>query len=98
MSLPQPLCAAFLPLCGIEEISKMAGGESMSVTASSNLRHAAPAVDPLDRLTDALFHNMGSDGVYARTALYEDIVERLTAMITRHGEPKAEVMRFPPVM
>ena len=38
------------------------------------------------------------DGVYARTALYEDVVERLAALITRHREPDTEVMRFPPVM
>src|ERR1700735_64006 len=55
-------------------------------------------VDPLDHLAGALFHNMGTDGVYARTALYEDMVERLAALITRHREPNTEVMRFPPVM
>ena len=53
---------------------------------------------PLDHLADALFHKMGADGVYARTALYEDVVERLAALITRHREPNTEVMRFPPVM
>jgi seryl-tRNA synthetase len=45
-----------------------------------------------------LFHKMGTDGVYARTALYEDVVERLAALITRNREPNTEVMRFPPVM
>jgi seryl-tRNA synthetase len=55
-------------------------------------------VDPLDHLAGALFHKMGTDGVYARTALYEDMVERLAALITRHREPDTEVMRFPPVM
>jgi len=35
--------------------------------------------DPLDHLASALFHPMGTDGVYARTALYEDMVERLAA-------------------
>ena len=54
--------------------------------------------DPLDHLAGALFHTMGTDGVYARTALYEDMVERLAALITRHREPGTEVMRFPPVM
>jgi seryl-tRNA synthetase len=54
--------------------------------------------DPLDHLADVLFHRMGNDGVYARTALYEDMVERLAALITRHREPGTEVMRFPPVM
>ena len=57
-----------------------------------------PATDPLDHLADALFHEMGSPGVYGRTALYEDVVDRLTALITRHREPDTEVMRFPPVM
>ena len=41
---------------------------------------------------------MGVDGVYARTALYVDLVERLEQYITRQRDPKAEIMRFPPVM
>lgn len=59
---------------------------------------APQPADPLDHLTDVLFHRMGADGVYARTALYEDVVERLTTLITRHREPGTEIMRFPPVM
>ena len=59
---------------------------------------AQPAADPLDHLADKLFHKMGTDGVYARTALYEDVVERLAALITRNREAGTEVMRFPPVM
>ncbi|WP_315780657.1 MULTISPECIES: amino acid--[acyl-carrier-protein] ligase [unclassified Bradyrhizobium] len=59
---------------------------------------APQAVDALDHLTDALFHRMGADGVYARTALYEGVVDRLAALISRHREPGTEVMRFPPVM
>ena len=69
-------------------------------TATSTLTAAdtpQPA-DPLDHLREALFHNMGADGVYARTALYEEVIERLTALITRHRDPGTEVMRFPPVM
>ena len=50
-------------------------------------RDRAEIADPLDHLADVLFHRMGSDGVYARTALYEGIVERLAALITRHREP-----------
>ncbi len=53
------------------------------------------------RLSDlgaALFRPMGADGVYARTGLYEDVVERLSAFITRQREPGTEVLRFPPVM
>jgi seryl-tRNA synthetase len=59
---------------------------------------APQPADPLDHLADKLFHRMGADGVYARTALYEDMVERLAALITRRREPGTEVMRFPPVM
>src|SRR5258708_21407802 len=59
---------------------------------------ASPPADPLDHLADVLFHEMGSPGVYGRTALYEDVVQRLAALITRHRETDAEVMRFPPVM
>jgi seryl-tRNA synthetase len=56
------------------------------------------SIDPLAPLAQALFRPMGVDGVYARTALYEDVVDRLGAFITRQREPQAEVMRFPPVM
>src|SRR5579862_2795139 len=59
---------------------------------------APQSTDPLDHLADKLFHKMGTDGVYARTALYEDVVERLAALVTRHREDGTEVMRFPPVM
>lgn len=59
---------------------------------------APQSTDPLDHLADVLFHKMGTDGVYARTALYEDVVQRLAWLITRHREPDTEVMRFPPVM
>jgi seryl-tRNA synthetase len=62
---------------------------------------AAPAVDtsdPLAHLAPALFRPMGADGVYARTALYVNVTERLENYITGLREPEAEVMRFPPVM
>src|ERR1700709_1537342 len=41
---------------------------------------------------------MNIDGVYARTALYEQVVDALGGLITRHREPDVEVLRFPPVM
>jgi seryl-tRNA synthetase len=56
------------------------------------------ADDPLASLAPALFRPLGVDGVYARTALYEGMIERLTAFITRERDPRAEVLRFPPVM
>jgi len=73
------------------------------MNASTPIRTESPelapqAADPLDHLADVLFHKMGADGVYARTALYEDVVARMTWLITRHREPGTEVMRFPPVM
>jgi seryl-tRNA synthetase len=71
----------------------------MTITIQTESPELAPrSADPLDHLTDILFFPMGTDGVYARTALYEDMVERLAALITRHRETNTEVMRFPPVM
>jgi seryl-tRNA synthetase len=55
-------------------------------------------MDRLDTLASVLFRPMGADGVYARTALFEGIVERLASLISRHREPGTEVLRFPPVM
>jgi seryl-tRNA synthetase len=57
----------------------------------------APA-DPLASIAEELFRSMGVDGVYARTALYVHVVERLETYITRQRDPNAEIMRFPPVM
>jgi seryl-tRNA synthetase len=54
--------------------------------------------DPLDAIAPALFRPMGADGVYARTALYEQVVEGLAGLISRHREPDTEILRFPPVM
>ena len=59
---------------------------------------AAQPVDPLDHLAAHLFQPLGADGVYARTALYEGIVDKLAGLISRHREAGTEVMRFPPVM
>ena len=70
----------------------------MTTNISTLPSDGAQQTDPLDHLSEPLFHNMGADGVYARTALYEDVVERLAVMITRHREAGTEVMRFPPVM
>lgn len=57
-----------------------------------------PHQDPLDALRAALFRPMGSDGVYARTGLYEEVLQRLSDLISRERDPCAEVLRFPPVM
>lgn len=66
-----------------------------------NAPHAAPAADtsdPLTHLAAALFRSMGVDGIYARSAPYVNVTERLENYITGLREPEAEVMRFPPVM
>src|SRR6266700_8279807 len=65
-----------------------------------NIAFKAPVekLDPLDAIAPALFRPMGADGVYARTALYEQVVEGLAGLISRHREPDTEVLRFPPVM
>src|SRR5215469_15131284 len=49
-------------------------------------------------LKAALFRETGVDGVYARTGLYEGVVEALTALISAYRPEGAEVLRFPPVM
>ncbi|HLI67214.1 MAG TPA: amino acid--[acyl-carrier-protein] ligase [Caulobacteraceae bacterium] len=54
--------------------------------------------DRLSRLAETLFHPSGVDGVYARTGVYESVVEALAALISSHRPAGAEVLRFPPVM
>jgi seryl-tRNA synthetase len=56
-----------------------------------------PKTSP-EALLEALFRPLGTDGVYARTGRYEAIVEALAAMISRHRDDSAEVLRFPPVV
>ncbi len=59
---------------------------------------SAESNNSLDALAAALFRPMGVDGVYARTPLYEEVIDRLTAFISRHRESGTEILRFPPVM
>jgi seryl-tRNA synthetase len=54
--------------------------------------------DMLEAIAPMLFRSLGVDGVYARNALYEDVIERLAALISRHREAGSVVLRFPPVM
>jgi seryl-tRNA synthetase len=56
------------------------------------------AEDRLEALGRSLFAPTGSNGVHARTALFETIIEALAKLITQHREPDTEVLRFPPVM
>jgi seryl-tRNA synthetase len=55
-------------------------------------------VRALDAIAEALLLPSGIDGIYARTAAFEDVVGGLTTLISRHREPGTEVLRFPPVM
>jgi seryl-tRNA synthetase len=73
-------------------MSTVSSSGSASATATDT-----PA-DPLAHIGERLFRPMGVDGVYARTELYAHVVERLEGYITRQRDPKAEIMRFPPVM
>jgi seryl-tRNA synthetase len=67
----------------------------MTATNTSTIEQAS---DPLAPIAEALFYPLGSEGVYARTGMYEDVLERLAAYITRHREADVEVFRFPPVV
>ena len=65
---------------------------------ASQAENAAAAADPLAGIAPALFMGLGSDGVYARTALYERVFGRVVALVDRLRDARAEVLRFPPVM
>jgi len=52
----------------------------------------------LESVSDTLFRSLGSGGVYARTAQFEQVVEGLSALISRHREADTEILRFPPVI
>jgi len=56
------------------------------------------ADDPLAPIARSLFQPLGVEGVYARTALYQDIMDRLGDFVSRERDQRAEVLRFPPVM
>ena len=62
------------------------------------IKNRVERADPLDSIAHALFRSMNIDGVYARTALYEQVIDGLSGLISRHREPDTEVLRFPPVM
>ncbi|HEX3863563.1 MAG TPA: amino acid--[acyl-carrier-protein] ligase [Stellaceae bacterium] len=71
----------------------------MTMIDKTLAQHPAARADAaLEAMAAVLFRPMGADGVYARTALYEDIVERLAGLISRHREQGTEILRFPPVM
>jgi seryl-tRNA synthetase len=54
--------------------------------------------DPIGSWATTLFCPLGVEGVYARTALFERVIDGLGSLISREREPGMEVLRFPPVM
>jgi seryl-tRNA synthetase len=58
----------------------------------------APSPRSLDSIAEALLLPSGIDGIYARTAVYEQVVDGLSVLISRHRDSATEVLRFPPVM
>jgi seryl-tRNA synthetase len=56
------------------------------------------AARKLDSIAEALLLPSGIDGVYARTATFEQAINGLTDLISQYRDPNTEVLRFPPVM
>jgi seryl-tRNA synthetase len=56
------------------------------------------AEDELDSLTRWLLLPSPVGGVYARTGLFEQVIEGLSYFISRYREPQTQILRFPPVM
>jgi seryl-tRNA synthetase len=52
----------------------------------------------IESIAHAVLRPLGAGGVYARTALFERVVDGLGALITRHRESATEIFKFPPVM
>jgi seryl-tRNA synthetase len=48
-------------------------------------------------IAHALFRPMGVGGVYARTGLFEKVIDSLNAFISRYRPSDAEIFQFPPV-
>jgi len=56
------------------------------------------ANEPLQAIIDALLPPTSAKGVFARSGPFEQVVEGLSRLISRHREAGTEVLRFPPVM
>src|SRR5205085_7782851 len=60
------------------------------------LKHGSD--DAIGAIGDALFRPTGVDGLRARTGLFEQVIEAINGLISRHREPETEILRFPPIM
>jgi seryl-tRNA synthetase len=52
----------------------------------------------VDAFKSTMWRDMGADGVHARTGAYEDVIDAIATLITKHRPADTEVFRFPPVM
>lgn len=52
----------------------------------------------IESITQALLQPTSANGVYARSGLFETVINGLDALITSQREAGTEVLRFPPVM
>ena len=80
---------------------KSESGAAAALTRDGGVGVDARPLDPLDPLSPlgrSVLQPTASSGVFASTAPFEDVIEALAALITRHREPSTEVLRFPPVM
>jgi seryl-tRNA synthetase len=51
----------------------------------------------IESIAHALFRPLGAGGVYARTGLFEQVVDGLADLISRYRPSDAEIFSFPPV-
>jgi seryl-tRNA synthetase len=64
---------------------------------SADVLRAAHAAFRDDLVAHGLLIPMGVDGLYGRSGVFEDVIERLNDLVTRNGDRDgAEIMRFPP--
>jgi seryl-tRNA synthetase len=54
--------------------------------------------DSIESVMFGLLKSTDAAGVYARTGIFEQVIDGLSRLITRQREPDTEVLRFPPVM
>jgi seryl-tRNA synthetase len=71
----------------VSALGQQLGGRASSVTKGQ-----------LEIIAPALFTFTGTEGVYAGTALFEQVIDGLSSLISRYRTAKTEVLRFPPVI
>ncbi len=52
----------------------------------------------IESIAHAVLRPLGVGGVYARTALFERVIDGLGSLISRHRESATEIFKFPPVI